>query len=507
MATGVPIGGATTSDPHSCLRDLMTPRRAPSTRLVAAAAVWALVVGGIAAVVGAEPDLWFHLAVWVPLVALLPRVLAPGVERSWRLMAAGIVLFALGDVAWDVILATGASPDASGADLVYLSGYVALGAGVAALLRVHGGPGSRDGLLDGVLLAIPAAVLITQFLVVPGDVDGSPLAVRVVTALYPLADTVLVAAVVWLLVTPGIARRVSALMVAGMVTTLVIDVTWAAAALAGDETLSRVADGLFPLSYALLAGGVATGAATAIEPLGPSRRVVVPWGRVALLATGLVAAPMSAALAVVFDGQVQPVLVVAATLVAATLVVLRFVHLVNDLNRTTEQLSAARNEIMEQAVLDPLTGAYNRMVLPEQLEGLAVGRHASAAVLSIDLDRFKQINDEWGHHAGDVVLGAVAERLRGCTRGRDVVIRMGGDEFLVISHDVDGPDALQLAERIVAEIERPVEFAGHGLSVSASVGVAMVPAAGDDHEDLLHRADQAMYLAKRSASQVQLAPS
>ena len=474
--------------------------------MLVASVVWAAVVGITSSFVQFGPVPLFQLAVWVPLLALLPLVLRRGVEPSWRWMAGGITLFALGDVAWDLIVWSGRTPDTSWADVVYLSGYVALAAGVALLLRDHGGAQRRDGLIDGVLLAIPAAVLVAEFLVVPGMSGGESLSVRIVTALYPLADTLLVAAVVWLLVTPGLARRVTALIAAGISMMLVLDVTWAAASLAGAEDVGGVVNGLFPLSYALVAAGIALGATTPIVRVTPDHRTAVPWGRVVLLATGLVAAPLTGVLGIVFHDRLQPVLVVVATLAAATLVVLRFVRLVNDLNRTTEELSLARNEILEQAVLDPLTGAYNRLVLPDQLDELATTTHPSSAVLSIDLDRFKQVNDEWGHHAGDVVLGAVAQRLRSCTRDRDVVIRMGGDEFLVILHDVEPGDAVDLARRIVTAVELPIEFNGQGLTVSASVGIAMVQNGGaDDTEALLHRADAAMYVAKRSASAVELA--
>lgn len=487
----------------------MIPRPAlphpPATALLVVAVMWAAVVGVASAAVSAQPDLMFHLAVWVPLLLLLPFALRRGVETSWRWMALGLALFALGDVAWELIVAAGDSPDASWADIVYLSGYLALATGVALLLRDHGGPQRRDGLIDGILLAIPAAVLVAEFLVVPGDVGGQPLAVRIVTALYPLADTLLVAGVVWLLVTPGLARRVTALVATGLVATLCLDVVWAAASLVGNEQLTRWVDGLFPLSYALLAAGVALGATTPIVRASADRRTAVPWGRVVLLVTGLVAAPLTGVLGIVFHDRLQPVLVVAATLLAATLVVLRFVRLVNDLNRTTEELSHARNAILEQSVLDPLTGAYNRLVLPDQLEELST-TGPSSAVLSLDLDRFKEVNDRWGHHAGDVVLGAVAERLRSCTRDRDVVIRMGGDEFLIILHDVAPLDAVDLARRIVAKVEDPIEFQGQGLEVSASIGVAMVQRGGEgDTEALLHRADAAMYAAKRSESAVELA--
>jgi diguanylate cyclase (GGDEF)-like protein len=475
------------------------PIEPPRTAVMVASACWALVLGWQSTVhAGLQPVL-FHLAVWVPLVVLLWPLTRRGVEPAWRWMGLGIVLFALGDGAWDLIEAMGQAPDASWADAVYLAGYVVLAVGIITLLRAHGGAGQRNGLIDGLLLAIPTAVLITEFLVVPGDDATQTLAVRVVTAAYPLADTLLVAGLVWLLVMPGLARRAVVPLATGMFAALALDVAWATGSLLDAGALTTAVNGLYPASYVLLAIGVAMGAALPVAPE-PDRGSVVPWGRVALLGAGLVAAPLAAVLAIVFSRRLQPVLVVAATLVAAALVVLRFVRVVSDLNRTTEELTTARNEIREQAVRDPLTGVYNRLALPEKLAVLTSGTGPPAALLSIDLDRFKQVNDLHGHQAGDMVLEAVANRLRANCRPQDAVIRMGGDEFLVLLWDVQDRSATELATRMVRAIEQPVPYRGEDLRVSASVGIALVGTgvALDDTDEILHRADVAMYEAKRS---------
>jgi diguanylate cyclase (GGDEF)-like protein len=474
-------------------------RPRPTFALLTATIGWAAVAGWISTR-GGHRVAWYQLAVWVPLPPLLAPLLRRGVERSWRMVGAGVLFFALGDVAWDAITLAGQDPAASWADGVYLAGYVALFAGIAVLLRRHGGPDRRNGLLDGVLLAVPTVVVVVQFLVVPGDDTTQSVATRVVAALYPLADVLVVAGLVWLLVTPALPRRVLALLATGMAATLAVDVLGAVASLRGAGPALSVADALYPLTYVLLAAGASLGATTPLrDPVADDH--VLPWGRVVLLAAGLVAAPLAAVLGTVDDLTVEPVLVVGATLVAAGLVVVRFVGLVHRLNRTARELAAARDEIEELAVRDPLTGLYNRLVLPQQLAVLSTGTGPGAALVSIDLDRFKQVNDRFGHAAGDTVLEVVADRLVRVTRRGDAVIRMGGDEFLLVLWGLDEAAALDLATRIVAAIEEPIRSGEETLHVSASVGVAVVGGGGlPATEDLLQAADQAMYRAKRRGS-------
>ena len=116
----------------------------------------------------------------------------------------------------------------------------------------------------------------------------------------------------------------------------------------------------------------------------------------------------------------------------------------------------------------------------------------------VELDRFKPINDTHGHAAGDTVLQTVAERLKRSVRDTDSVARLGGDEFVVVLRDIDAPEhARQLARKIQAALTKPIWLSGLSVRVSASIGIALGPQAGETPEDLLHRADQAMYAAKR----------
>jgi diguanylate cyclase (GGDEF)-like protein len=149
-----------------------------------------------------------------------------------------------------------------------------------------------------------------------------------------------------------------------------------------------------------------------------------------------------------------------------------------------------------------MTGLANRRSFVHGLERALdrtrrVGE--STAVLLFALNRFKAINDEHGHHAGDAVLAAFASALRRNVLGRDVVGRLGGDEFAVVLHAIRTPqDAVVVTERILTDLLEPVAVRGHRLTVLTSVGIALARP-DDDTALVLHRADQAMYLAKRES--------
>jgi diguanylate cyclase (GGDEF)-like protein/PAS domain S-box-containing protein len=149
---------------------------------------------------------------------------------------------------------------------------------------------------------------------------------------------------------------------------------------------------------------------------------------------------------------------------------------------------------------DPVTGLPNRLLLRERLE-LALAecrrRNAVAAVLCLDLDRFKEVNDKLGHAAGDLLIKACAERLMHCVRETDTVARLGGDEFAILQVAVDRiADVQQLGDRLLARFSRPFELDGHEVIVTASIGVAMIPTDADEPEQAMHNADIALYRAK-----------
>ncbi len=157
--------------------------------------------------------------------------------------------------------------------------------------------------------------------------------------------------------------------------------------------------------------------------------------------------------------------------------------------------------LRHQVLYDALTDLPNRTLLHDRLAQafLSTARTGRPlALLLLDLDRFKEVNDTLGHHAGDLLLQRVAERLQQAMRGVDTVARLGGDEFAVLLTTADETGALLVARKLLDTLEAPIEVEGQPLQIGASVGIALCPVHGADAQTLLRRADVALYVAKRA---------
>ncbi|HEY7841834.1 MAG TPA: MHYT domain-containing protein [Gammaproteobacteria bacterium] len=170
--------------------------------------------------------------------------------------------------------------------------------------------------------------------------------------------------------------------------------------------------------------------------------------------------------------------------------------------RLASSLKAANEQLRNMALHDPLTGLPNRVLLDDRLEqairSAARDRH-EFAVLFVDLDRFKPVNDAHGHKVGDELLKVVAHRLRNCLRGADTVARTGGDEFVVVLHRIQSEAGVKdVGEKILAELSRPFGIGGLDLEISCSIGASIYPRDGIELQTLVVKADAAMYSAKNS---------
>jgi diguanylate cyclase (GGDEF)-like protein len=169
--------------------------------------------------------------------------------------------------------------------------------------------------------------------------------------------------------------------------------------------------------------------------------------------------------------------------------------------RKTHELVDARNSMAFIAVHDGLTGLHNRTFLTDHFDTLIKGAHRRGerlAVLQLDLDRFKQINDTLGHAAGDYVLVQTAQRMRDSCRASDLCVRLGGDEFvMILSGAGSGEDINVLTKRILQRINEPINFQGVTIHPGASAGIAVYPIDADNAKDLIVHADLALYSAKK----------
>lgn len=170
------------------------------------------------------------------------------------------------------------------------------------------------------------------------------------------------------------------------------------------------------------------------------------------------------------------------------------------LTSKVRRLECEAEKARHLACHDPLTGLPNRRLLLDRLKQAmlqAERQHKSVGVLLLDLDRFKRVNDDLGHAAGDQLLQQVAARLSGCIRGCDTACRYGGDEFVIMLPEIDGAgDADAVAQKIRARLLAPYLLDGRRVAVSASIGTAIFKAGGANCGKLIGEADIAMYRAK-----------
>lgn len=175
---------------------------------------------------------------------------------------------------------------------------------------------------------------------------------------------------------------------------------------------------------------------------------------------------------------------------------------ITERRRVEQELRELTAVLTERAVRDPLTGLANRALFEERLRG-ALSRDARAggatAVLFLDLDNFKDVNDRYGHAVGDAVLRGVADRLTGAVRPADTVARLGGDEFVVLVEGASESGLEALVDRLTTGLQAPITVLGVTLDVGVSVGRALVHGGAADPAGLVSQADAAMYVVKRRA--------
>jgi diguanylate cyclase (GGDEF)-like protein len=474
--------------------DPIAPRRAPQfvvallMALATANAVWSVVAWRWSPPTIVENTL-YQLVAWSAVVLAWIPVLT---RRHWQVapIAITITLWTAGDLVWAIAEQLGVDRGPGLADVAYLAGYPVLAIGIWRLVRrVSDAEARAAAILDGLLVAATAGVLLWRFFGAPAYRAGETPFARLIDAGYPMLDVVLVACCVWLAFTPARSRQLMQL--GGLVgIALVADVLY----IAGDEYsptgLQFVANALYPIAYLC---GAAACWSLATTPEG-SRSVVLHRGRVVLLGVAFAVLPISYALAADATLAGAGIAAIAATLAFARMAgaAISADRRHGELDRVVHDLEHTRAALSREATLDALTGLANRRALVHHL-GTACGTR-SPSVVFCDLDRFKPINDGYGHHAGDALLVAVARRLE--RLDADLVARLGGDEFVLVVDDGDPVRTRVVAAGTLACVSGPVDIEAMSIEISGSVGVASSDGVGDDPSRLLRDADLAMYAAK-----------
>ncbi|EXG82896.1 diguanylate cyclase (GGDEF) domain-containing protein [Cryptosporangium arvum DSM 44712] len=468
--------------------------RAGSWALTGAAAAGLLVVGfgpeplrgpvGLAGVLVGLAALGFGTA----------RVARPGDRAPWQHMCVAGLLFLTGIAIRIIVPETAVSPPTPMAmipNVVVIPGYLMSAYAFAGLLRRRRADEDDPAWVDAVLVGVASALLAWTYLVQPSiERTGLPL-IQLANSFFPVIDVVLVVLVAQLALAGGVRAPTLWLLIVG------------SASLFGGDFLYSVRDGNLadlPAHYvdalytaAFLLFGAATlhpSMRTLTEPqqivvrdLSRARTVVIAV--VLLIPIGVMTAePVGGAL----DRWVRAVL--------CSLIVLALLFRVV---RSNNSRARAEDAIRRRATHDALTDLPNRELLSETIAtwgDRAVADGQEISLLFIDLDRFKMINDHWGHRVGDELLCAVAGRLSANLRGTDLVCRTGGDEFVVV---LAGPSARTLAEatagRVLDLFSRPFLLSVGEVVTSASIGVASA-VSGAEALELIRDADTAMYEAK-----------
>jgi diguanylate cyclase (GGDEF)-like protein len=158
--------------------------------------------------------------------------------------------------------------------------------------------------------------------------------------------------------------------------------------------------------------------------------------------------------------------------------------------------------IQFQADHDPLTGLLNRSLFQDRLHqaiSKSKRQNHQFALLFVDVDKFKSINDHFGHHIGDLALIEIAARLQSCVREDDSVARLGGDEFLILLENIDQPkNVFQIAEKIRLKLQQLIQVNTISITLKVSIGISIYPIDGNDADLLIDKSDQAMYSVKQS---------
>ena len=405
---------------------------------------------------------------------------------GWLLVLAGFLGWALGDLTFMIeqtVIGISAYPAPS--DAVYIGAYGLMGAGLVVVVRRRGSLGDLPAVLDAAILAAGTAVVTGVFVISPIAGDSSlSLLGKLTSAVYPIADVLLLGILARLWTTPGARTVAFKLLAAALALTLIGDALYNFTALTtGDVTSLLVNDLLYLGTYTLIAGAAWSPSVHDLAEPAPGREDLSdPTKRMVVLTLGLLLPALTLLGDDLDDGVVSGVLIAIGSVVLAILVLGRMAGLLSVVRAQAVQLAALARS-------DALTGVPNRRTLDYELSRACQAARDSNSPLTVtilDLDRFKQYNDTFGHPAGDLLLREATAAWSDILNSDEILARYGGEEFVVL---FPGQSATQARARVLALLRATPS----GQTFSA--GIATWDPTTDPSA-VLSGADIAMYNAK-----------
>lgn len=436
-------------------------------------------------------------------IAVAVRRNRPVLALPWYLMAGGQLLWVIGDALYTWLEhVPGGVPFPSVADVFYLAAYPVILLGVHLLLRGRSRRRDLASLVDSAIVTAGLGLLSWVTLAQPTiAVSQESTTMAAVAVAYPLGDILLVGGLMRLVTAPGARSMSLQLLLAAISVLVVADSLFLALSLFGSGDSYRL-DWLWLASYLLWgAAALHPSMTTLSRPAPDAPDVDFRRGRLVAMTGAALIAPAVLATQALMGMHIDVTAIVMGSVLIILLVVTRMRLAIDQIATAKAALEHLQEELTHTAAHDSLTGLANRsQALPLLHAALsrAQRRGDLVAVLFVDLDGFKTVNDTQGHPAGDEVLRAVARELRSVLRAGDTAVRLGGDEFVVVLDPVeDEAAAIGVAQRIIAALAEPIPIStGATGRIGASVGVACNHDPGTDPDTLLTEADIAVYKAK-----------
>ncbi|HLH13617.1 MAG TPA: EAL domain-containing protein [Solirubrobacteraceae bacterium] len=433
-------------------------------------------------------------------------------RTPWRLLAAGQGLFLASDVLSSNYerLFGRAQSFPSVADPFHLAFYPLLVAGMLLLVRQRHERRPRAALIDALIVTLALATLLWVYLIAPYDGRQSLSTLSRLTSIaYPSMDILVLG--VLARVASGCHRRepAFALLLGSVVVLLLSDAVHGWQLMGGAGTSGLMHAG-WATYYALVGAAALHPSMRQLSSPGPTSDGRLTRARLALLTCASLTVPLLIVARAALHESLDLYVLVGSSAFMFALVLVRMagiVHRNEELARQMVELTerSAQAELEHQAFHDTLTGLPNRALLRNRVAHALAGRRRErlpVAVLFLDVDDFKNVNDSLGHVTGDCVLQEIARRLQDCMRPVDTAARLGGDEFAVLVHDTDSElHAVEIAQRVIAALAQPLALEGRDVAISVSLGIAFSDrdmVSGEDADELLRNADAAMYRAKEN---------